>query len=81
MVNLLDGLEGEDSNLVGDSLDLETQLKNPTDTRLFFCGAFEVAGPWTNSQLYFSDRSGSQQTQTLPLVRREGEGREAASMG
>lgn len=31
----LDGLEGEDSNLVNDSIDLETRLKTPTDTRLF----------------------------------------------
>ena len=31
----LDGLDGHDSNLVDDSVDLETHLKTPTDTRLF----------------------------------------------
>jgi len=36
MVNpALDGLEGEDSNLIDDSVDLETQMKTATDTRLF----------------------------------------------
>lgn len=36
MVNpSLDGLEGEDSHLIDDSLSLEEQLKTPTDTRLF----------------------------------------------
>jgi len=36
MVNpSLDGLEGEDSNLIDDSVSLETRLKTPTDTRLF----------------------------------------------
>ena len=36
MVNpALDGLDGQDSNLIDDSVDLETRLKTPTDTRLF----------------------------------------------
>jgi carbamoyl-phosphate synthase large subunit len=36
MVNpSLDGLEGEDSNLIDSSSDLEAHLKTPTDTRLF----------------------------------------------
>ena len=36
MVNpSLDGLDGEDSNLIDKSDDLESQLKTPTDTRLF----------------------------------------------
>ena len=36
MVNpSLDGLEGDDSNMVDDSIPLEEQLKTPTDTRLF----------------------------------------------
>jgi carbamoyl-phosphate synthase/aspartate carbamoyltransferase len=36
MVNpSLDGLEGEDSGLIDDSVDLETRLRTPTDTRLF----------------------------------------------
>jgi carbamoylphosphate synthase large subunit/anthranilate/para-aminobenzoate synthase component II len=36
MVNpSLDGLDGVDSNLISDSVDLETQLRTATDTRLF----------------------------------------------
>ena len=36
MVNpALGGLDGHDSNLIDDSVDLETRLKTPTDTRLF----------------------------------------------
>lgn len=36
MVNpSLDGLDGQDSGLVDESMDLETHLKTPTDTRLF----------------------------------------------
>jgi carbamoyl-phosphate synthase/aspartate carbamoyltransferase len=36
MVNpSLDGLEGKDSGLIDDSVDLETRLRTPTDTRLF----------------------------------------------
>jgi carbamoyl-phosphate synthase/aspartate carbamoyltransferase len=52
MVNpALDGLEGEDSNLVDDSLDLETQLKNPTDTRLFSVQrAFEIG--WSVDKIH-----------------------------
>lgn len=52
MVNpALDGLEGEDSNLVDDSLDLEFQLKNPTDTRLFSVQrAFEIG--WSVDKIH-----------------------------
>jgi carbamoylphosphate synthase large subunit/anthranilate/para-aminobenzoate synthase component II len=52
MVNpALDGLEGEDSNLVDDSLDLEMQLKNPTDTRLFSVQrAFEIG--WSVDKIH-----------------------------
>lgn len=36
MVNpAMNGLDGHDSNLIDDSVDLETRLKTPTDTRLF----------------------------------------------
>ena len=36
MVNpSLDGLEGKDSNIIDDDVDLENSLKTPTDTRLF----------------------------------------------
>ncbi|CAB9528515.1 Carbamoyl-phosphate synthase large chain [Seminavis robusta] len=44
MVNpVLSGLDGQDSNLIDDSDDLETQLKTPTDTRLFAVQtAFEI---------------------------------------
>jgi len=31
----MDGLDGTDSNLIDDSIDLEMRLKTPTDTRLF----------------------------------------------
>jgi carbamoylphosphate synthase large subunit/anthranilate/para-aminobenzoate synthase component II len=52
MVNpALDGLEGEDSNLVDDSLDLETQLRNATDTRLFSVQrAFEIG--WSVDKIH-----------------------------
>jgi carbamoylphosphate synthase large subunit/anthranilate/para-aminobenzoate synthase component II len=44
MVNpVLDGLEGHDSNMTDDSVDLETQLKTPTDSRIFAVQkAFEI---------------------------------------
>lgn len=39
----MDGLEGQDSNLIDDTVDLEAQLKTPTDTRLFAVQtAFEI---------------------------------------
>lgn len=52
MVNpSLDGLEGEDSNMVDDSIDLESRLKTPTDTRLFAVQkAFEKG--WSVDRVY-----------------------------
>lgn len=52
MVNpSLDGLEGQYSNLIDDSVDLDTRLKTPTDTRLFAVQtAFEIG--WTVDQVH-----------------------------
>ena len=52
MVNpALDGLDGQDSNLIDDSIDLETRLKTPTDTRLFAVQyAFELG--WTVDKVH-----------------------------
>ena len=53
MVNpALDGLEGQDSNLIDiEETDLETRLKTPTDTRLFAVQyAFEIG--WTVDQIH-----------------------------
>jgi carbamoylphosphate synthase large subunit/anthranilate/para-aminobenzoate synthase component II len=52
MVNpSLDGLEGDDSNLIDDSIDLEERLKTPTDTRLFAVQkAFEKG--WSVDKVY-----------------------------
>jgi carbamoylphosphate synthase large subunit/anthranilate/para-aminobenzoate synthase component II len=52
MVNpYLDGLEGEDSGLIDESIDLETHLKTPTDTRLFAVQlAFEKG--WTVDRVH-----------------------------
>ncbi|KAL7556855.1 hypothetical protein ACA910_016326 [Epithemia clementina (nom. ined.)] len=52
MVNpSLDGLEGEDSNLVDASEDLESQLKTPTDTRLFAVQA-ALEKDWTVDRVH-----------------------------
>lgn len=52
MVNpSLDGLEGEDSGLIDETIDLETHLKTPTDTRLFAVQlAFEKG--WTVDRVH-----------------------------
>jgi Carbamoyl-phosphate synthetase large chain, oligomerisation domain len=52
MVNpSLDGLEGEDSGLIDETVDLETRLKTPTDTRLFAVQlAFEKG--WTVDRVH-----------------------------
>jgi len=52
MVNpSLDGLGGDDSGLIDDSIDLETHLKTPTDTRLFAVQtAFEKG--WTVDRVH-----------------------------
>lgn len=52
MVNpSLDGLDGEDSNLIDDALSLEDQLKIPTDTRLFAVQKALEEG-WTVDRVY-----------------------------
>lgn len=52
MVNpSLDGLEGKFSHLVDDSVPLETQLKTPTDTRLFAVQAALEEG-WTIDRVH-----------------------------
>mmetsp|Transcript_10446 Transcript_10446/g.14786 ORF Transcript_10446/g.14786 Transcript_10446/m.14786 type:complete len:1543 (+) Transcript_10446:33-4661(+) len=52
MVNpALHGLDGEDSNLIDDSVDLATRLKTPTDTRLFAVQTALEQG-WTIDQVH-----------------------------